>query len=51
VAILEWEGAGRWGEGGGRCADAIVSGDADLIAMSPFREIEILGPGEYLERG
>ena len=31
-------------------ADAIVTGDADLIAMSPFREIEILGPGDYLER-
>lgn len=31
-------------------ADAIVTGDADLLALNPFRGIAILMPTEYLER-
>lgn len=31
-------------------ADLIITGDADLIAMNPWREIEILSPAEYLQR-
>lgn len=31
-------------------ADAIVTGDADLLTLSPFDGIEILTPGEYLAR-
>lgn len=31
-------------------ADVIVTGDADLLAMNPYRGIAILTPAEYLER-
>jgi putative PIN family toxin of toxin-antitoxin system len=31
-------------------ADLIVTGDADLLALNPFRGITILTPAEYLER-
>jgi putative PIN family toxin of toxin-antitoxin system len=31
-------------------ADVIVTGDADLLALHPFRGIAILTPAEYLER-
>ena len=31
-------------------ADAIVTGDADLLALHPFRGIAILTPAKYLER-
>jgi len=31
-------------------ADTIISGDKDLLAMHPFREIAILSPGDYLSR-
>jgi putative PIN family toxin of toxin-antitoxin system len=31
-------------------ADLIVTGDTDLLALDPFRGIEILTPAEYLER-
>lgn len=31
-------------------ADVIITGDADLLALHPWREIEILSPGEYLQR-
>jgi uncharacterized protein len=31
-------------------ADAIVTGDADLLDLNPFRGIAILTPREYLER-
>ena len=31
-------------------ADAIVTGDSDLLALHPFRGIEILIPGDYLAR-
>lgn len=30
-------------------ADLIVTGDADLLALHPFREIAILTPAQYLE--
>jgi len=30
-------------------ADAIVTGDADLLALHPFRGIAILTPADYLE--
>jgi putative PIN family toxin of toxin-antitoxin system len=30
-------------------ADAIVTGDADLLALNPFRGIAILTPSGYLE--
>ncbi len=30
-------------------ADAIISGDADLLAMHPWREIEILSPAKYFK--
>ncbi len=30
-------------------ADLIVSGDADLLALNPFRGIAILTPAQYLE--
>ena len=30
-------------------ADAIVTGDADLLALNPFRGIAILTPASYLE--
>jgi len=29
-------------------ADIIVSGDADLLALNPFREIPILAPAEFV---
>jgi uncharacterized protein len=32
-------------------ADAIVTGDRDLLDLNPFREIAILTPREYVERG
>jgi putative PIN family toxin of toxin-antitoxin system len=31
-------------------ADVIVTGDADLLALDPFRGIAILTPAGYLER-
>jgi predicted nucleic acid-binding protein len=31
-------------------AGIILSGDADLLALNPFREIEILTPRQYLDR-
>ena len=31
-------------------ADAIMTGDADLLALHPFRGIAILTPAEYLKR-
>ncbi len=31
-------------------ADHIISGDADLLALSPFRGIEILTPDDFLKR-
>ena len=31
-------------------ADVIVTGDADLLALHPFRGIAILSPSDYLER-
>lgn len=31
-------------------ADVIVTGDADLLGMHPWRGIAILSPAEYLER-
>lgn len=31
-------------------ADVIVTGDADLLGMSPWRGIEILSPSAYLDR-
>lgn len=32
-----------------RRADVIVTGDADLLAMNPWRGVAILSPAEYLE--
>lgn len=31
-------------------ADAIVSGDADLLVLHPFREVSILTPTDFLKR-
>jgi putative PIN family toxin of toxin-antitoxin system len=31
-------------------ADAIVTGDTDLLALDPFRGVAILAPGDYLAR-
>ena len=31
-------------------ADVVITGDADLLALHPWREVAILTPGEYLER-
>jgi putative PIN family toxin of toxin-antitoxin system len=31
-------------------AEAIITGDADLLALHPWREIAILTPGQYLQR-
>jgi putative PIN family toxin of toxin-antitoxin system len=31
-------------------ADVIITGDADLLALHPWREIAILSPTEYLKR-
>jgi len=31
-------------------ADVIVTGDRDLLALNPFREIAILAPADYLGR-
>ncbi|MGH8208456.1 MAG: putative toxin-antitoxin system toxin component, PIN family [Steroidobacteraceae bacterium] len=32
-------------------ADVIVTGDKDLLVLTPFREIDIVTPAEYLEHG
>ncbi len=32
-------------------ADAIITGDRDLLDLNPFRGIAILTPAEYLQRG
>ncbi len=32
-------------------ADLIISGDADLLALSPFRNVPILTPAEFVQRG
>jgi uncharacterized protein len=32
-------------------ADLIVTGDRDLLVLSPFRSIPIISPARYLERG
>jgi putative PIN family toxin of toxin-antitoxin system len=31
-------------------AHVIISGDKDLLALSPFRDVQIVTPAEYLER-
>lgn len=31
-------------------ADCLVTGDGDLLAMSPFHDIPVLTPAEFLER-
>lgn len=31
-------------------ADVIVTGDEDLLGMNPWRGVEIVSPGEFLER-
>lgn len=31
-------------------ADVIITGDADLLALHPWREIEIVTPAAYIER-
>jgi uncharacterized protein len=31
--------------------DVIVSGDADLLALSPFRDIPIVTPAAFVRRG
>ena len=31
-------------------AELIITGDVDLLALNPWREIEILSPAEYLTR-
>jgi len=31
-------------------ADAIITGDADLLRMNPWREVGIISPTEYLEK-
>ncbi|MGH9381528.1 MAG: putative toxin-antitoxin system toxin component, PIN family [Thermoanaerobaculia bacterium] len=31
-------------------ADALVTGDGDLLALNPFRDIPILTPRDYLDR-
>jgi len=31
-------------------ADLILTGDSDLLALRPWRDIEILTPGEFLKR-
>ena len=31
-------------------AEFIVTGDADLLALNPFHNVEILSPQEFLER-
>ena len=31
-------------------ADLIISGDADLLALHPWREVAIVTPADYLER-
>lgn len=30
-------------------ADVVITGDADLLSLNPWREIKILTPAEYLE--
>ena len=32
-------------------ADLIVTGDADLLRMNAWRDIEILSPADYLKKG
>ena len=32
------------------CADVVVSGEADLLALHPFRQIPILTPAAYVRR-
>jgi len=32
-------------------ADLIITGDADLLAMHPWREIKIVSPAEFLKSG
>jgi uncharacterized protein len=31
------------------CADLIVTGDADLLALNPFRDIPIIAPAAFVE--
>ena len=31
-------------------ADVIITGDADLLAMSPWRDVAILSPSKYLNQ-
>lgn len=31
-------------------ADAIVTGDKDLLALHPFRDVDIITPREYIDR-
>jgi uncharacterized protein len=31
-------------------ADLIISGDADLLALNPFRDIPILTPAAFMQR-
>jgi putative PIN family toxin of toxin-antitoxin system len=31
-------------------ADVIITGDADLLALNPWREIRIVNPAEYSKR-
>jgi predicted nucleic acid-binding protein len=31
-------------------ADAIITGDADLLGMHPWRDVKILSPVDYLKR-
>lgn len=31
-------------------ADALVTGDADLLVLSPFQGIKVVGPSAFLER-
>jgi len=31
-------------------ADAIITGDADLLALHPWREVAIVSPADYLRR-
>lgn len=31
-------------------ADCLVTGDGDLLAMSPFHDIPVLTPADFLER-
>lgn len=33
-----------------RAADAIVTGDADLLVLNPFRDIPVIAPADYIAR-